>query len=161
MRVEVARRDATDDRARRGTRARYAIGVALATASLLAGCTSTPAPSAAQVQVKKDWVAFFSPSTPATKKVSLLEDGAQFAPLLGQLGSMAASVSSTVQKVKVTSADTATVTFSILLSGTPVLSGQRGEAVKQSGTWKVSDEVLCGLLSLESKHPAACSSTSS
>lgn len=138
---------------------RYGIaGLAVSTA-LLAGCTSTTGATGATAQVKKDWVEFFAPTTSSANKLGLLENGTQFAPVLRQLGSMASSVSSTVQKVKITSPSTATVTYSLLLGATPVLTAQKGEAVKQDGVWKVSDASLCSLLALEHSNAPACSGT--
>lgn len=135
-----------------------AAGALATSAVLLAACAATGS-SSPKAQVKRDWVAFFSPGTSATKKVALLEDGSRFAPLLQQLGSMAQSVSATVQSVTIDSSSTATVTYSLLLGGTPVLQHQQGEAVKQAGVWKVSVASLCGLLALEGKRESACSTS--
>ena len=57
----------------------------------------------------------------------------------------------------------ATVTYDILVSGTPELKNQTGTAVLQGGTWKVGVTSFCGLLTLEnagktSGLPAACKS---
>jgi len=62
--------------------------------------------------------------------------------------------------VTVSSSTQAIVTYDILLSGTPVLSNQKGIAVNQGGTWKVGDTSFCGLLALQTggsaNLPAAC-----
>jgi hypothetical protein len=63
--------------------------------------------------------------------------------------------------VTVTSSAQATVIYDILLSGTPVLSNQKGVAVNQGGTWKVGDTSFCALLALQAggstaNLPAAC-----
>jgi hypothetical protein len=70
-----------------------------------------------------------------------------------------ANASATVQSVTVTSPTEATVHYTVLLSGSPVLKNQKGTAVYQDGTWKVSTTSFCGLAALESggKAPAACS----
>ncbi|HEY3952045.1 MAG TPA: hypothetical protein VGM53_01605 [Streptosporangiaceae bacterium] len=60
----------------------------------------------------------------------------------------------------------ATVSYDIVVSGTPALSNKKGVAVKEAGTWKVGDQSFCGLLQLEKATglvkitalPAACSS---
>ena len=65
-----------------------------------------------------------------------------------------------VQKVTLTSATEATVSYTILISGSPVLAGQKGTAVLEGGTWKVSLTSFCGLLALQNggKAVAGCPS---
>ena len=63
----------------------------------------------------------------------------------------------------VTSPTQAQVTYTILVSGSPVLKNQKGLAVKQNGTWKVGDQSFCALLAMEnggktSGLPKACQS---
>jgi hypothetical protein len=130
-----------------------------AAALLLTACTTGAGPTAAS-QVKKDWIAFFSASTPPARRAMLLENGKQMASVLRRVDSstLARSVSVTVSKVRVTSPTTATVTFDVLLGGMPVLNGQPGTAVKQGGTWKVSLQSFCGLLSLEHVQVPGCAS---
>jgi hypothetical protein len=96
--------------------------------------------------------------------VDLLEDGQEFAPVISaQEGSaLASQASASVSKVTVTKPSSqASVDYSILISGKPVLSNQSGTAVYQDGTWKVGVSSFCGLLALESggsatSLPAAC-----
>ena len=128
--------------------------------------TSSPAASSssnAESQIKANWIAFFSPETPVAKRISLLQDGQEFASIIKSQASsgLAAQVSATVSKVTLVSPTQATVTYSILESGKPVLSNQTGVAVYQDGTWKVGVASFCGLLALEnggntSSLPAAC-----
>ena len=118
--------------------------------------------SAATAQIKANWEAFFSPKTPAAKRISLLQNGQMFAPVISaQSGSsLASSASATVSSVTVTSPTQAKVTYSVLLGGTPALKDQPGVAVLQSGIWKVGDQSFCALLTLENngKAPSVCSS---
>jgi hypothetical protein len=114
-------------------------------------------------QIKANWIAFFNPKTPVAKRISLLQDGQQFASIIQSQASsgLASQVSATVTKVTLVSPTQATVTYSILESGKPVLSDQTGVAVDQDGTWKVGVASFCGLLALEnggktSSLPAAC-----
>ena len=55
-----------------------------------------------------------------------------------------------------TSATQATVDF--LVSGTPMLQGQKGTAVLENGTWKVGVSSFCALAALQNngKAPAGC-----
>jgi hypothetical protein len=115
---------------------------------------------AATAQIKADWQEFFSARTPVATRISLLQNGSAFASILRSQASspLAASAASTVSAVKVESPAQASVTYSILLHGTPALKNEPGVAVHQGGTWKVGDQSFCALLILESsgKAPAAC-----
>lgn len=112
--------------------------------------------------IAANWTAFFANSTPVAKRVSLLEDGSQFASIIkGQAGSgLAATASAKVLSVTKTSASQATVKYDILAGGAVALPNQTGTAVLQNGTWKVGVGSFCGLLKLEGLKslPAACSS---
>jgi hypothetical protein len=132
---------------------------------------SASAPSsgaAAQSEIAANWTAFFNPNTPPARRISLLQDGQTFAPVIkAQAGSgLASEASASVSKVTVTKpAAQAAVDYSILLSGQPVLSNQSGMAVYEDGTWKVGVSSFCGLLTLEgggstASLPAACKSAS-
>jgi hypothetical protein len=133
-----------------------------------AGSSSAGSSSAAESAIKTNWEAFFSASTPVPKRVSLLQDGQLFKPLIEaqSKSSLASSASAKVTKVTNISSSQATVTYSILVAGTSALSGQKGVAVNEDGTWKVGIKSFCGLLGLEkssglvkiSALPAACSS---
>jgi hypothetical protein len=133
-----------------------------------AGSSSAGSSSAAESAIKANWEAFFSASTPVPKRVSLLQDGQLFKPLIEaqSKSSLASSASAKVTKVTNISSSQATVTYSILVAGTSALSGQKGVAVNEDGTWKVGIKSFCGLLGLEkssglvkiSALPAACSS---
>lgn len=145
---------------------------AVATSS--APATSPPASSApassaaaagspATTAIAADWTAFFSAKTPVTTRIGLLEDGPEFAALIKAQATsgLAASASAKVTKVTVTSPTRATVSYDIVVSGSPVLSNQSGTAVLQGGTWKVGVSSFCGLVTLEQGGktaglPSAC-----
>jgi hypothetical protein len=124
--------------------------------------SSSPSASAASPTIAANWVAFFANSTPVAKRVSLLEDGSQFASIIkAQAGSgLAATASAKVLSVTQTSSSQATVKYDILAAGTVALPNQTGTAVLQNGTWKVGVASFCGLLGLEGlkKLPPACAS---
>jgi len=59
----------------------------------------------------------------------------------------------------------ATVKYDLSAAGATVASGATGSAVLENGTWKVGDDVFCGLLKqgaalLKITVPAACNSAS-
>ena len=132
-----------------------------------ATATSAAAGGSATAQITANWEAFFNPATPNSKRVQLLENGAEFASAINAFSAspLAQSVSSKVDSVSVTSSTKANVKYDLSAAGTSVASGQTGTAVLQDGTWKVGDEVFCGLLKqgaslLNIKIPAACNSAS-
>ena len=139
--------------------------VAAARGSSSASTTSSPTPStlpsvAATTAIKADWEKFFAGTTPAAKKIPLLENGQQFAQTIqAQAQSpLAKSTAAKVSSVKVTSPTTATVKYSILLGTQVALAGQTGQAVSQNDVWKVSAQSFQALLALEgaaSSSPSA------
>jgi hypothetical protein len=116
--------------------------------------------AAATAAIKQNWVAFFNPKSSVATKEALVQNGSKFEALLKSQASnpTAATASASVQSVKITSPTQATVSYTILVSGSPVLKGQKGTAVYQDGTWKVSKTSFCGLAALENggKAPAVC-----
>jgi hypothetical protein len=151
-----------------GSSSGAAAGSASATSSAPASSSSAPAAtggSAASQAVAANWTAFFSAKTPVAKRVSLLQDGQQFSSIIkSQAGSgLASEATAKVTSVSVSSSSKAAVTYSILVAGQAALSGQKGVAVKEDGTWKVGLASFCGLLALEnggktSGLPSACNS---
>jgi uncharacterized membrane protein len=141
------------------------------TPSTSAPATSAPATSAsaatgsaaAEKVIAANWAAFFNAKTPVAKRVSLLQDGSEFASIIqAQAGSsLAAGATAKVTNATLVSSTEAKVTYSILEGGQAALANQTGEAVYQDGTWKVGVASFCGLLTLEnsgstSSLPAAC-----
>jgi hypothetical protein len=155
--------------------------LAVATATLLAGCggggkakqatlpttsttasaSPTPSATAAIAQIRQNWTQFFDGSTSAADRIRLLENGEKFKSVIDALGSssLAKQVKARVKRVKLTGATTASVTYTILLSGKPVLANVSGQAVLVDGIWKVGEASVCGLAKLEGAAPAACAGT--
>lgn len=136
-----------------------------------AAASSTPAASggssSAEAEISANWNKFFSSSTPNSERVQLLENGSQFSSAISAFASspLAAAVTSKVDSVSLSSATQAKVKYDLSAMGTTVASGASGTAVLQDGTWKVGDDVFCGLLT-EAKSagitipvPSACSSS--
>lgn len=130
-----------------------------------AATSSSATNSGAATAIAANWEAFFSAKTPDSKRVSLLQDGPQFATVIkSQSGSgLAAMATAKVTNVTVNSPTQATVKYDILVGGTPELKNQTGTAVLENGTWKVGLASFCGLLTIENAGktaglPAACKS---
>ena len=109
-------------------------------------------------QVVQTWTTFFAGSTPASKKVQLLQDGPRFAPLIkAQAASpLAQQTKAVVTKVTLESPTRAKVLYTIMIAGKPALKNQVGTAVRVGGTWKVGDASFCALLSLQGAMPPVC-----
>jgi hypothetical protein len=135
-----------------------------------AAASSSPAASggsgSAEAEISTNWNKFFSSSTPNSERVQLLENGSQFSSAISAFAAspLAAAVTSKVDSVSLSSATQAKVKYDLSAMGTTVASGASGTAVLQDGTWKVGDDVFCGLLT-EAKSagitipvPSACSS---
>lgn len=114
----------------------------------------------ATAQITANWEAFFSGKTSAAKKISLLENGQKFAPVINaQAGSgIATSAGAKVRTVVMNSPAKATVHYDVTLGGTTALANQTGTAVYQDGMWKVGDVSFCQLLTLENSGtpPSVC-----
>ncbi len=143
-----------------------------ASTSASATTSATPAASggssSAVAEITTNWNAFFNPSTPNSKRVQLLQNGSEFTAAISAFASspLAAAVTSKVDSVTLSSATAAKVKYDLSAMGTTVATGASGTSVLQDGTWKVGDEVFCGLLT-EAKSagitvpvPSACSSAS-
>ena len=112
--------------------------------------------------VRRTFEQFFSGSTDADRKISLVQHGSEFADVIHQQagGTLARSTSVKVLQVHLTAPWAAAVRYTIYLGGQPALKNQNGVAVKESGTWKVSAPTFCSLLTLEGSAPPLCSRTS-
>ncbi|MFD9729992.1 hypothetical protein [Streptomyces sp. NPDC059072] len=116
-------------------------------------------PAAATAQIEKNWAVFFDPKSTTEQKAAVLEHGDFLEPLLGGLAKLpqADKVSVKVTNVTFTSPTQATVTYDLLVSGTPAMSANKGIAVLDDGVWKVSLKSLCGLIELSGESaPAPC-----
>ena len=124
--------------------------------------SSSSGNSAAVAQITANWEKFFSSSTPLSQRVALLQNGPTFSSAIDSLSKLpiASGIGAKVTGVTVTSATSATVTYSLVSGSTTLLGGQSGTAVNQGGTWKVGDASLCGLIKLVpgGAVPSACSS---
>lgn len=118
--------------------------------------------SAAAAEITANWEKFFDSSTPAAQKAALLQNGSTFETAIKEFANLplASGISAKVTGVTVNSATSANVTYNIVSGSTALLSGQKGVAVYQGGTWKVGDASLCGLFKLipGGTVPSACNS---
>jgi hypothetical protein len=139
-----------------------------AAASASSSPTAAGGSSSAVSEITTNWNTFFNSSTPNSKRIQLLQNGSQFSSSIAAFASspLAAAVTSKVDSVTLTSSTQAKVKYDLSALGTTVASGATGTSVLQYGTWKVGDDVFCGLLTqaksagLTIPVPSACSSAS-
>jgi hypothetical protein len=122
----------------------------------------TPAQiSSAKAEIGSNWQTFFGPTASLQNRENLLQNGSQFAQIIGSefaaLGQE--SFSSTINNISLTSTTAANVVYTGTLGGQVVLKNEAGSAVKVGGVWKVSDATLCQLLALDGSKPAVCKTT--
>lgn len=117
-----------------------------------------PADAATTAAIKEAYSKFFSSATPEGESLGYLQDGQAFkATVEAQAGSaMAQKASAEVSRVTMVSANSAEVTFSILLDGNPMLPNYKGYAVREDGKWKVAGKTFCELMTLQGQTTPAC-----
>jgi hypothetical protein len=135
---------------------------ASASAPPSASASSTFSSPSAVAAITANWEKFFNSSTSTAERVALLQNGSTFSGAIKDFASLplASGIGAKVTNVNLNSPTSATVTYNITSSGTSLLSGQKGAAVYQGGTWKVGDASLCALFKLipGGTVPSACSS---
>jgi hypothetical protein len=134
-----------------------------ASSTASASPTSNGGSSSAVAEITTNWEAFFSSSTPNSKRVELLQNGSAFASAVTAFAGspLASAVSAKVDSVRLTSATQANVKYDLTAAGQSVESGATGVAVLENGVWKVGDASFCGLLKegasvLNITLPSAC-----
>lgn len=117
-----------------------------------------PSNAETTASIVTNWNAFFSGATSATRKIALLQSGSEFAQVInGQASStIAKGVTSKVLDVSKVTSQSAQVRYDIYMGSTKALAGQTGTAIKQGGSWKVSDASFCVLLGLEQTKVPMC-----
>jgi hypothetical protein len=131
------------------------------TPSSTAGTPTTTAPDSAEAaKVRQVYTRFVDPAVPVSQKVALIQGGAVFLPAMqaASTSQYAKTVTIKITSITVNSANRATVVFNVLLSGSPVVTNQKGYAVQEGGQWKVAGITFCGLLAAQGPLPAACKS---
>jgi hypothetical protein len=125
-----------------------------------ASTSSASAPAGSAAAITTNWETFFNSKTSVAKRVSLLQDGSQFAAIITaqQHSPLAAGLTAKVKSVSNITNTQADVKYDLVVGGSKV--PMTGVAVYQDGTWKVGVATFCGLLHLEGlkSMPTVCSS---
>jgi hypothetical protein len=112
----------------------------------------------AAAAVTTSYIRFFDPTVAESDRLGLIQHGTAFSQAIDQEAKSAFAKAATVKVITVTvnSAKRATVVYTILLSGSPVLSNQTGYAVNEGGKWKVAGQTFCELLQVQGPLPPVC-----
>jgi len=118
----------------------------------------TAADAATKAAVTKAFQDFFDYQSTAEQSRNALQDGDLFKAVLDQQGtqSYAQKSAASVSSVKLLSANTAKVVFTVSVGGKPLLPDADGYAVRIGGAWKVAATTFCSLLTLEGDKADAC-----
>jgi Flp pilus assembly protein TadD len=135
------------------------VSTASSTATAPSHDSGNPADIAA---IRRAYQQFLDPKIPVAQKTALIQDGPAFLATMQQLSKnpAAATISIQIATVTVTSPNRATVVFTLLVAGSPLLAGQKGYAVRENGRWQVAGETFCGLVAAQgpANVPKTCSS---
>jgi hypothetical protein len=120
--------------------------------------TASTTNDATVTAIKTAYIKFFNPATSLTESVTLLQGGQAFRGTLKKQAktTFAKTTTATVSTVTLDSPNKATVVYTLLLSGAPVLVDTTGSAVHESGKWKVAGATFCGLLTAQGPPPPVC-----
>lgn len=91
----------------------------------------------------------FDSATTGDEKAAFLPDAAELAPTIEAYSSMAEGLGGIEMVVKAVSieGETATVTYDVLIGGSPAYTDLDGTATAADGTWTVTREEFCGFMS--------------
>lgn len=128
------------------------------TARATTSAASPTVDAAATQAITQAYTTFFDGSVPPDKRAALVESGDIFLPILQAQSQnpQSSGTTVTVAAVKSTGANSADVSYTLLMGGNPVLPDQTGQAVNQNGTWKVAAATFCALLAIQGGTSTAC-----
>lgn len=121
------------------------------TGTATSGAAASGLSAADEQAITTAFTTFFAGSSSAETKLANLQDAAAFTAVVEAQASsgLATSTTATVSGLLSTGPGQASVTYSVLMDGTPVLPDQTGVAVQENGAWKVAAATFCDLLTLE------------
>jgi len=121
----------------------------------------TPADAATTAAVTKAYTTFFGGTKDQAALVADLQNGDKLTAALAleAKNPTAATLTATVSKVVLENPHVADVTFTLLSSGSPLLTDTPGKAVLVDGTWKLAAATFCGLVAASGTTPPACTDT--
>ncbi|MGN2639952.1 hypothetical protein ACTD5D_28055 [Nocardia takedensis] len=132
-----------------------------AATSTKAAAATSAAPATADAAtaqaITKAYTTFFDGSLPAEQRAAVVQNSDAFLPVLkAQAAAGNSGTTVTVAGVKTTGANSADVSYTLLMGGNPVLPDQTGQAVSEGGAWKVAAATFCALLAIQGGTSPAC-----
>ncbi len=130
-------------------------GTAAPSSTPTVAATATPASAEDFAGIAAAYEGFFNPKGTVEAHTALLENGEKFTAELTKSAKdpAAADLSAKLLTANVLG-DSADVTYDLIgKGGTKLLPGAQGVAVRQGGTWKVSQATYCTLISLQDPSP--------
>ena len=123
---------------------------AITTTTAVSAPSTTVDTAATTATISANWITFFQNTTSIPDRVALLQNGPslQKALELRAVDPLQQQASAQVVSVALDDPTHATVTYNILINGTPALTDAQGTAVLQDGVWKVGADSFCALISL-------------
>jgi hypothetical protein len=133
--------------------------VVLAVGFIAAACGGgggSQSPAQAKAAITTAWQKFFDPSIPVEQKKDIIQNYDALLPILKtQTTSKAAQgIKAAVKDVTLQGDSSAQVTYDIVntTDNSVLLPGASGQAVKESGKWKVSQNTFCSLIKLQDQN---------
>jgi len=113
-------------------------------------------PAEAKAEINKAWETFFNPAIPVEQKKDIVENYDALKPILDEqkTNPQAQMIKAAVKDVTLQGDTNATVTYDIVNTQTnePLLPNASGQAIKQDGHWKVSQQTFCSLIKLADQN---------
>ncbi|WP_157105940.1 hypothetical protein [Nocardia sienata] len=122
------------------------------------GVAVTESPAAASAAIVGAYTTFFAPATSTADRIALVEHGADFETEISGMANHIRTALTTVEVTNVVLAQPgkADLRFTLSISGSPVVDGQTGHAVREADGWKIAASTMCGLVAISGGVSQAC-----
>src|SRR3954452_5095243 len=128
------------------------LSLGLIAAACGSGGDKKQSPTEAKAEITKVWQDFFNPAIPLEQKKDMVENYEQLKPILEEqkTNPQAQQIKTAVKDVTLQGDSNATVAYDIVSTQTnePLLPNASGQAVRQDGKWKVTQQTFCSLIKL-------------
>ncbi|WP_232330702.1 hypothetical protein [Nocardia fusca] len=123
-----------------------------------AGVAVADSPAAANAAIVGAYTTFFAPATSTADRIALVERGADFETEISGMANHIRTALTTVEITDVVPAQPgkAELRFTLSISGSPVVDGQVGHAVREADGWKIAATTMCGLVAISGGVSQAC-----
>lgn len=122
------------------------------------GVAATESPAAASAAIVGAYTTFFAPATSTADRIALVERGTEFETEISGMANHIRTALTTVEVTNVILAQPgkAELRFTLSISGSPVVDGQVGHAVREADGWKIASATMCGLVAISGGVSQAC-----